>query len=300
VYEELGGISGTLARYAEDVYENALTDTQRPAARRLLLQLARPEAGGGFVRRPVRLADLDDELRSHREAGREPARRGQPHRRRAEIADLAHEALVRQWRGWVRGWPTNASSGAGRRTCGSAWPVGSRQPRPRGGLLRGVSLATATRWATDHPDDISPAELAYIRSGRAQETRRARILRSVVAVISALALAAASLAVVAGHQTTQARSRLRSAAARALADDSNRFRSINPATSLQLAQAAWHTIPHSAEAYGALFNRYAGLQSVDKIFQSMWEATSRASPPAGTDPLSFSSTATACPRCGPG
>jgi len=50
VYEELGGISGTLARYAEDVYENALTDTQRPRARRLLLPVG--EAGGGWWFRP--------------------------------------------------------------------------------------------------------------------------------------------------------------------------------------------------------------------------------------------------------
>jgi conflict system STAND superfamily ATPase len=272
VYDELGGVSGTLARYAEDVYENVLTDTQPPAARRLLLQLARPEAGGGFVRRPVRLADLDDALRSA--LARLVASRLVVVSRTAdgaEIADLAHEALVRQWPrlgAWLaderefRSWQEDL------RVSLAWWESEDRDP---GDLMRGVSLATATRWATEHPDDISPAETAYIRSSRAQETRRARILRSVVAAISVLALAAASLAVVAGQQTTQARSRLRSAAARALADDSNRFRSIDPAASLQFALAAWHHDPTSAEAYGALFSRYAGLQQVDKIFESMWE-----------------------------
>ncbi|MDG4838746.1 trypsin-like peptidase domain-containing protein [Micromonospora sp. WMMD967] len=269
-YEELGGVSGALARYADDVYD-ALPASDRLAARRLFTQLARPEDSGDFLRRPVRLADLNDDLRPV--LGRLAASRLVVVSRAAdgaEIADLAHQALLRQWQGlreWLiherdfRGWQE------GLRVRLAAWEAAGRDA---GGLLRGVALATANRWEREHPEDIGPAERAYITSSSAGERRRAWVLRSVVVVISLLALVASGLAVVAARQTHQADARLRTAASRALADEASRQRATDPRASLQLAQAAWHH-DQTAEASGVTFTWYAALQFVERIYQDAWK-----------------------------
>ncbi|MEU8083180.1 trypsin-like peptidase domain-containing protein [Micromonospora sp. NPDC049101] len=269
-YEDLGGVSGALTRYADDVYDT-LPPTERPAARRLFIQLARPDGGDDFLRRPVRLADLNDDLRPV--LRRLVASRLVVVSRAAdgtEVADLAHQALVWQWprlREWLarerdfRGWQE------GLRVNLAAWEDTGRDT---GGLLRGVALVTADRWSRDHPEDIGPAEHVFIRSSRAGERRRAWILRSVVAVISALALVATGLAVVAARQTAQADARLRTAASGALADESNRVRGTDPRASLQLAQAAWHH-DRSAEAGSTTFSWYAALQFVEQVYRDAWD-----------------------------
>ncbi|MBY8874760.1 trypsin-like peptidase domain-containing protein [Micromonospora sp. PLK6-60] len=270
-YDELGGVSGALAGYAEEVYEHGLTEVEQPAARRLLTQLARPAPDGDFARRPIRLVDLDDPLRlglARLTASRLVVVSRAPDG--AEVADLAHQALIHQWprlRGWLteerdfRGWQESLRADLAR------WEADGRDG---GGLLRGAPLATAVRWTREHPEDISAAERGYIRASRALAQRRVRILWSVVAVISVLALAAGGLAVLAARQTERADARLRTAASRALADESNRLRRSDPGTSLQLAQAAWRH-DRTAEASGALFSWYTALQSVDRIYRDIWD-----------------------------
>jgi hypothetical protein len=268
-YQQLGGVSGALARYAQQVYDT-LPAPDRDTARRLLVQLAQPDTEGGFTRRPARLAGLDDAARAV--LARLTASRLVVVDRTVdghEIADLAHQALLRQWPAlgtWLaddrefRAWQEQL------RVDLAQW-----QPtRDRDGLLRGTALATAEDWLAQRGADLPPAEHVYITASRANRRRRRLVLRGVVAVIAVLAVVAATLATVAIGQTRVAQSRLRTAASRALADDANRFRTIDPAMSLQLAQAAWHE-DHTAEAYGALLAQYATVQPVNRVFQNLWQ-----------------------------
>ncbi|MEY9861347.1 WD40 repeat protein [Catenulispora sp. GAS73] len=272
-YEDLGRVPGALAQYAEHVYLNTIDETQHHAAQRLLVQLARPEPDGSFQRQPVRLSRLDpglrpvlDRLVASRLVVVSRASDG------TEIVDLAHQALVQQWptlrdlleqQREFRAWQEQLRSSL------SQWEAANHEPS---GLLRGTAMATAAKWAAERPGDLTPTERTYVQGSVARDRRRIRVLRTVIAVISALALAAASFAVIAVNQTGVAQARLRTAASRALANDSNRFRSIDPAISLQLAQAAWHE-DHTAEAYGALFTQYAALQTVDKVFENLRPGT---------------------------
>ena len=57
-YLEAGGVTGALARSAEEAYA-ALDDDAQESARRLLVRLADTDEGGALVRRPVPLAELD-------------------------------------------------------------------------------------------------------------------------------------------------------------------------------------------------------------------------------------------------
>ncbi|SCF28471.1 trypsin-like peptidase domain-containing protein [Micromonospora mirobrigensis] len=270
-YEELGTVAGALAGYADEVYRHRLSGAEQPAARRLLVQLARPEPDGGFARRPVRLGDLDDEPRgvlARLAASRLVVVSRAPDG--AEVADLAHQALIGQWprlRRWLteerefRSWQESLRADLAR------WEATGRDP---GGLLRGAPLATAVGWTREHPEDVSAAEHDYVRASRARTRRRDRIRRSAVAAITVLAVTAGGLAALAARQTERAEGRLRTAASRTLADESVQLRATDPGASLQLALAAWHH-DRTAEASGALFGWYAALQSVEKVYRGWWD-----------------------------
>ncbi|HET6529912.1 MAG TPA: serine protease, partial [Actinoplanes sp.] len=227
-YDRIGGLSGAVAGYAGQVVDS-LPAADRARARRLLTRLTRPGTGGDFERHPVRLADLDDELRPV--LARLAASRLVVLGRTAagdDIAELAHQALVRRWpllRGWLaedrdfRLWQEDL------RRSRAAWEATDRDP---GGLPRGAALTTARGWATDRAADLTDADRAYLRAAEAHERRRVRRLWSAIAVVSALALLAGSLAVVAGVRNNLAQQRLRTAESRNLADDSMRFRGIDP------------------------------------------------------------------------
>ncbi|QUQ65809.1 nSTAND1 domain-containing NTPase [Kutzneria sp. CA-103260] len=268
-YDELGGVAGALVGYADGVY-GAMPEDERPAARRLLVGLARPAEDGDFIRRPVLLSDVDESLRPA--LAKLAASRLVVVGRAAdgtEIVDLAHQALVQQWqtlRDWLTedrdflSWQEELRSGVHR------W-----RDDP-GALLRGAALTTADDWLRKRPDEIAEADRAYIQASDARERRRIRTLWTIVAVISVLALIAGTLAGVAAIQTATVQEELRVAASRQLANDANRLRNIDPTASLQLAEAAWH-YHDTAEAYGALFIQYAGLQPVDKLYENLSPGT---------------------------
>jgi WD40 repeat protein len=268
-YAELGGVAGALAGFAEGLY-GRLTTAEQAAARRLLVGMARPEDDGGFLRRPLWRSDVDDELRPI--LGTLATARLVVVGRTAdgtEIIELAHQALLDRWPrlgAWLAeerdflSWREQLRVGRAR------WLADNRDP---GGLLRGAALARAEDWVRGDVD-LSDDEREYIRASQARERRRLRVLRTVIVVISVLALVAGGLAVWAATANQESQRQLRIAHSRALAEDSMRFREIDPRMALQLAQAAWHTAP-TAEAYGALFTQYAGLEPVEKVFQDLWQ-----------------------------
>ncbi|WP_326918133.1 trypsin-like peptidase domain-containing protein [Actinophytocola sp.] len=267
-YDELDGVAGALAGYAEGLY-GRLTPAEQESARRLLVGLARPDDDGGFLRRPLLLSDVDDEL--FPVLGKLSTGRLVVVGRTAtgtEIVELAHQALLDRWPRlgeWLAeerdflSWREQLRGGMSR------WLADNRDP---GGLLRGAALARAEEWLAGDAD-LSTEEREYIRASQARERRRHRVLLGVIAVITILALVAGGLAVLAQRANNRAQDQLRLAHSRALAEDSLRFRTINPRMALQLALAAWNTAPTS-EAYGALFTQYAGLQSVEKVVQDPW------------------------------
>ena len=268
-YDELGGVAGAVARYADRAYER---DPAR--ARRLLVLLAGPDDDGVFRRRPLRLADLPaglrpalDRLVAARLVVAGPGAGGEP------VAELAHEALIRAWprlREWLeqdrdfRTWLEEVRRGA------RSWRAADREPDA---LLRGAALVTASQWTERRAPDLGRDEVAYVRESEAQERRRARRGRGVTAALVVLTLLAGLFALVARQQTGEVRRQLDTAASRQLADDADHFRATEPGQSLQLALAAWHADDRTAEAYGALFTQYVSLEPVDRIFTGVSGAT---------------------------
>ncbi|MEV7585279.1 nSTAND1 domain-containing NTPase [Streptomyces erythrochromogenes] len=269
-YDELGGVAGALVGYADESLE-ALTDRERRSARRLLVQLARPE-GDGFVRRPTRIGELPPELSS---AARElaagklvvlsPAPDGS-----GEIVDLAHEALTRLWpqlRRWLtdsRGFRTWQEQ---LRTDLRRWEAHGREAAR---LLGGTDLAEAQRRLVDHPDDTTAEETDYVRLSTRAARRGARIRRAAVATLAALTALAAILALLAWQGLQRTEEQLRVQAAGLLAQAADDMPGREPATALQLALAARSTKPTTKTAE-ALLRQYVRQPDLLHSYPAVWE-----------------------------
>ncbi|MEW2418422.1 trypsin-like peptidase domain-containing protein [Streptomyces sp. NPDC046866] len=254
-YDELGGVAGALVGYADESLD-ALTDRERRSARRLMVQLARPE-GDGFVRRPTPIGELPPELAS-------AARRLAPGKLvvlspapdgSGEIVDLAHESLTRLWpqlRQWLtdtrefRTWQEQL------RTDLRRWEAHGREAAR---LLGGTDLAEAQRRLADHPDDTTPEETDYVRLSTRAARRGTRIRRTAVAALAALTALALVLALLARQGLQRTEEQLRVQAAGLLAQAADDMPGGEPATALQLALAARST-KRTAKTAEALLRQY--------------------------------------------
>jgi len=273
-YRASGGISEAIATTAERVY-GELDEPGQQAARRMLPRLVRVGEDSVDTARPVDrstlLYGLPDPHAAHQAIDRLTDARLLTLDR--DTARISHEALLHAWprlRGWVdadRDW-LRARQQLADDT--QAWERSRRDPSL---LYRGNRLAAMRERMAEAPTDTSelePGPVEFMDTAWRHQRRGVRRRRLAVALLVVLSVAASGLAVWAATANQQAQRQLRIAHSRALADDSMRFRDIDPRMALQLAQAAWHTEPTS-EAYGALVTQYAELQSVEKVFQNLWQ-----------------------------
>jgi WD40 repeat protein/DNA-binding SARP family transcriptional activator len=214
-YTRSGGVQGAVARLAEDAFVG-LDPSQQALARKVLLRLAGEGEGGAIVRRRVALAEL--EAHGSPEVAEVVARLTD--RRLLTISDgaveVAHEALLREWprlRAWldddVQGRRLHRQIGDAAR----AWDADARDP---GGLYRGARLSGALEWRSGHEQQLNATERAFLDASRAAHERAHRRLRTVLAGVSLLLVAAVIAGVVALNQRANARSKERTAAAQVL------------------------------------------------------------------------------------
>ncbi|MFD9891352.1 AAA family ATPase [Amycolatopsis sp. NPDC059027] len=273
-YDELGGVAGALAAYAEEVHSERLTDGERALARRVLVQLARPGEDGTFTLSPAQLDHLDAE-------SRDLARKLAAHRLvvlrqdpgHPAVIALAHEALVQQWR-QLREWLAAArefrSWQEQLRLSLTQWRQSGEDPHT---LLRGTTLTTAETWLSTDPTGLTDDERAYIAASRTHQRRGTRRWRMITALIAVLALAATTSAVFALNKNRELADQLRRASAVSLGQESGRRNESDPLTALQFAQAAWKADPTRPEAYAALMQQYLKYADVEQIRTGLWSGT---------------------------
>ena len=201
-YERAGGVSGAVARLAEQAYAR-LSPEQQSVARRVFLRLAGEGEGDAVVRRRVDLAELAT-------ATSPRCSRVLADERLVTIGDgeaeVAHEALLREWprlRDWLQ------EDADARRVhqhlihAAHDWLAGGRD---RAELYRGARLAGALDWSAGHEPELNELEREFLAASRAEaETprcrrqrranRRLRALLGGVAGLLALALVAGAVAV---------------------------------------------------------------------------------------------------------
>ncbi|HEU5108148.1 MAG TPA: ATP-binding protein, partial [Micromonosporaceae bacterium] len=249
-YDELGGVRGALAAYAESVWDS-LEPRGRQAAERLLVQLVRPLPDDRLtVRRTANRDELDEAqwtVAQRLATSRLLVLRAAP----GPGVELAHESLLT---GWER-----LGLLAERHREFRVWQEGLRQRRAQWiaeahkghRLLAGADLRDAKRWAGGYAADLSDGERAYIvASLRRRRRRAARACAAVVALALIVAMTYRS--------TGQQRAEL---AARDLAAASTRLAGLDSYGAAQLAMRAERTDGRVNPA-GAM---PTGLDGVDRL-----------------------------------
>lgn len=240
-YRGIGGVSGALARRAEQIFVE-LAPAARDECRQLFLRLVTLGEGAEEARRRVRRSELVPAADASTTNGvieifgrhrlvsfdRDPITR-------EPTVEIAHEALLLAW-ARLQGWIDEARDDLRTRNAisisATAWTAARSD---ESFLLRGARLEQMASWAETTSVALSPADEGFLRASvarrddeaAAEDARRARErglerrsvkrLRALVAVLTAGVLAAATLTVIALDRNETAQRATRLAFARELA-----------------------------------------------------------------------------------
>jgi tetratricopeptide (TPR) repeat protein len=175
-FREAGGIEGAIATTAESVFQQRLTETQRPIARALFLRLTElGENAAPDTRRRVPFSEL---ITRTTDAATLEVVLGILTEARlittaAENVEVAHEALIREWP-TLRGWLAEDREGLLRQReltdDASEW---EKLGRDAGALYRGAKLKQLTEWAERFPEPMSTLEAEFLQASRENAQREA-------------------------------------------------------------------------------------------------------------------------------
>lgn len=291
-YEEIGGVGGALASYADEALTACLAqgDVPEAAAQRLFQRLARPDGQGGFTRRSVATGELpvDQAGLARGLAGRrllvwdvvETATPGDP----GGTVQVVHEALLHKWprlTGWLRDdagfceWQERTARDA------AEWEA---RGRPAGLLPHGVRLAQGLEWLAGRPEDLTTTERAYLEAGRRRQRRGLRRLWGVTGLVTALAVLASVLAVNSYRAHQRDLVELRTAASTELSELTGETAERSPDSAFRYAAGAW-TMRHTPQAQRVLFQQYVRAQDTTASYSGLWRGearTTRATPDGRT------------------
>jgi WD40 repeat protein len=279
-YQDLGGLSGALARHAQDtlteVIEEGLADEE--TARRLFQRLARPYGLGRFLPDSVPAAELDE--RQWRLAQRMTRAklltwtRPQPGGPPGESLRMAHEALLREW-AWLRtclregeefrAWQAEVEEHA------RVWQEAGSRPFA---FAPEKLLSAADRWQRERARDITDVQRACLAAGRRYARRGPYVLRAFAATVTVLTLLAGWLAIDASHSREKAERQLRASVSGQLADLADERSSADLGWSVQAAMGAWAT-SRTDKAHGALFRQYLRMRDVEQTHVDLWSGSVR-------------------------
>ena len=176
VYDQIGGLSGSVAHQAESLYAN-FTPPDQLAVRRLFARLVTAGDGAEDTRRTARQSELvgvDDQV-VNALVDRRLLTVDRDRDSREPTIEIAHEALLRGWprlREWLdedRDWVREL------RALASATRLWESSGRDDADLYRGARLAVTSELAVDRTDSLTPDEAAFLDASAA--SRRCRTNR---------------------------------------------------------------------------------------------------------------------------
>jgi WD40 repeat protein/tRNA A-37 threonylcarbamoyl transferase component Bud32/energy-coupling factor transporter ATP-binding protein EcfA2 len=248
-YLAAGGVRGAIAQTAEEVYLGC-SEPDQAVVRATFLQLTELREATEDTRRRVPLDELGHADVLERLAAARLLVVGDG------SAEIAHEALIREWprlRGWLVENRDELRARRGLTAAARAWDAAGRGEED---LLRGPRLAAAAelaggdRLAPVERDFLAASEDAQERALRAAQ-RRARRLRVLLALVAAALVVAMAAGAFALDQRGSARHTARVAQAGRLAAQSREVANDHPDLGLLLALEA-DRLDDSVDTRGAL------------------------------------------------
>jgi hypothetical protein len=176
-YTSSGGVRGAIAETAEAVFADQFTPEQRAIARRIFLRLTElgDETAASDTRRRADFTELI--LKPEETALTENVLKALADARliitRENSAEVAHEALIREWP-TLRGWLEENREGLRlHRHLTEAAQEWAARNRESDMLYRGARLAQAREWVSLHRDEMNALEIEFLEASQAfaeQET----------------------------------------------------------------------------------------------------------------------------------
>jgi WD40 repeat protein/serine/threonine protein kinase len=161
-YVEIGGVTGALARHANEIYANLSPEEQR-LARRAFVQMVQPGTGTEDTRRVATRNELtEEEWQLVQKLANERLVVTSVDESGLETVEVVHEALIRGW-DLLREWMTaDRSFRAWQERLRSSMNQWQGSGRDEGALLRGTPLQQALDWAASDTIILSSQERSFI------------------------------------------------------------------------------------------------------------------------------------------
>lgn len=166
-YQQSGGVSGAIARTADNVLHGLSAD-QQAIARRIFLGLTELGEGTQDTRRRAPLEEIAPQVES-RPAAQAVLKLLADARlvtTSAQAAEVAHEALIREWPALRRWLDEDRASLRLHRELNEDTREWGELQRDAGALYRGARLAAAAEWAGNHTAEMTPLEAEFLHASR--------------------------------------------------------------------------------------------------------------------------------------
>jgi WD40 repeat protein len=157
------------------------------------------------------------------------------------MVEVAHEALLREWPRLHEWLEEDAQGRELRHHLAQAARQWDERGRDSADLYRGARLSATLDWATTHGRELNQLERDFLAAGRRAGERAVRRLRTGVAVLAVLLLAAVGAGIFAFHQSAVSRHEARVASGRALTEASAASLDLDPERGILLALKAIDT-----------------------------------------------------------
>ena len=209
-YRDSGGIAGAVEAAAEAAFAGLASDTERDAARRMLIRLADINPEPGPVAAPVDRAGLESSGGPNAAAVLDAL----VAKRVVAVSEVgvqvAHQTVVTHWprlHAWLEDESVGRQLRARLTPAASSWAAsgGGRQS-----LYQGAHLAATQAWAAEHPSEVSGVERAFLAASqdatrivdvrRGASVRRLRQLLAVSCLVLAVAVAGAVVTLTRQHR----------------------------------------------------------------------------------------------------
>lgn len=167
-YASSGGVRGAIAETAETVFTDQFTHEQQAIARRIFLRLTElnDETSAADTRRRATFNELilkpEDAATTH--AVLKALADARLITTSEDSAEVAHEALIREWptlRSWLEDNRESLRFHRHLTDAAQEWHSMDREPDL---LYRGARLAQAREWTISHPDELNALEHDFLKS----------------------------------------------------------------------------------------------------------------------------------------